>query len=51
MGRGDVQADVAVWYDGEVPQEIYEDPEFTQLFEDVNGRTELTLYLAPRAEG
>ena len=39
------------WYDGEVPQEIYEDPEFTQLFEDVNGRTELTLYLAPRAEG
>ena len=37
----------AFWYDGAVPETIYEDPGFTQIFEDVNGRTELTLYIAP----
>ena len=40
-----------IWYDGMIPENIYEDPECTQVFEDTNGRTELTLYIPPSLEG
>lgn len=38
------------WYDGDVTENVYEDPECTQMFEERNGRTELTLYVK-EAEG